>query len=120
MQGILVVTPERLFNAIEHTNVANSIAKTNIKGDNFTIRSLASRSKWSSRYTAFFTLETEIPIETLIDVIERNKNFVFVPEWNRFPTRVYLSTWGTSTFPARYRSRYIHGGTLLDFEVLEL
>ena len=120
LQGILVVTPERLFNGIEHTNVSNSIAKTNIRGDNFNIRSLASRSKWSSRYTAFFTLDTEIPLETMIDVIERNKNFVFAPEWNRFPTRVYLSTWGTTTFPARYRSRYINGGTMLDFEVLEL
>ena len=120
LQGILVVRPETLFNAIEHIKISNSIAKTNIRGENFTIRSLASRSKWSSRYTALFTLDTEIPLETMIDVIENNKNFVFVPEWNRFPTRIYLSTWGTTTFPARYRSRYINGGTMLDFEVLEL
>jgi len=120
LQGILVVTPEDLFNNIEHIKVSNTLNKTNIRGDNFTIRSLASRGKWSSRYTAFFNLRTQPPIDTMIDFIENNKNFVFVPEWNRFPSRVYLATWGTNTFPARYRSRYINGGTMLDFEVLEL
>ena len=120
MQGILVIQPEELFTNIEHTRVSNSISKTNIRGENFNIRSLASRSKWSSRYTAFFSLDTELAQETLIEVIENNKNFVFVPEWNRFPPRVYLATWGTSTFPSRYRSTYINGGSYLDFEVLEL
>ena len=119
LQGILVLSPEETFTDIQHQKISNTIPKTNIKGESFSIRSLSSRGKWSSRYRAFFNLESPIPIETLIDVIENNQNFVFVPEWNRFPSRVYLATWGTTNFPERYRTRYISAGSYLDFEIVE-
>jgi len=57
--------------------------------------------------------------DQLISLIRRYKNFVFAPEYRRYPERVFPALWPNPETQIRYLSRWKGGGRRVQFSVRE-
>ena len=57
--------------------------------------------------------------DQIVSLIRKHKNFVFAPEYNRYPERVFPAVWPTPETQIRYLSRWKGGGRRVLFSVRE-
>ena len=57
--------------------------------------------------------------DQIVSLIRKHKNFVFAPEYNRYPARVFPALWPNPETQIRYLSRYKGGGRRVLFSVRE-
>ena len=80
------------------------------------------RDKWLCRLTALsYRSDTERDkiADALIRFIRKHKNFVFAPEPNRYPERIFPAVWPDATTQIRYLARWKGGGRSVSFAVRE-
>lgn len=120
LQKITTMDPYNFFRQAEHDYIDNSLLKENIRGSAFRIPSLASRGKWVSRYTALFNEFSNITYEEFSGLIKNHQNFVFSPEYLRYPDRVYPATWGSADFRNAFLTRRYRSGVLVSYSIREV
>lgn len=116
---LLTLDAEATYVNADHVLRNNTLLRQNIRGSSFSIKSLASRSKWHSTYTARFNEFTTTSYEDFMGFVQDNQNFVFAPQYNRYPNRVYPATWGDDSFRNAYVSRRYSSGIQVSYNILE-
>ncbi len=82
----------------------------------------AERDKWLVNLTLLSRRTTtgrDTLADQLISLIRRYKNFVFAPEYRRYPERVFPALWPNPETQIRYLSRWKGGGRRVQFSVRE-
>ena len=79
------------------------------------------RDKWLVNLTLYSPRRgaRETISDKLIWFIRRYKNFVFAPEYNRYPDRVFPALWPSAETQIRYISRWKGAGRRVSFSVRE-
>ena len=79
------------------------------------------RDKWLVRLTALSRsgLARDMVADRLINFIRKHKNFVFAPEYNRYPDRVFPALWPNPESQIRYLARWKGAGRTVSFSVRE-
>ena len=79
------------------------------------------RDKWLANLTLYSPRRgrRERLADELISFIRLYKNFVFAPEYNRYPDRVYPALWPNPQTQIRYLSKWKGGGRRVRFSVRE-
>ena len=118
LEELLYFPPFGSFKFINHTQEPNSIPWTSLSGQNRSRKSLASRTKWVSRYMAEFTDDSAVNYNDFLRLRNENRFFVFEQEYERYPDRVYPARWG-NLFTDRYRTSDITQGINAEFVIEE-
>ena len=120
LESIIEMDDERFFTDISPSYQDNSILRSNIRGSNFRIRSLASRGKWSVQYRALFDSHSNVTHAEFMEMLHNNDNFVFAQQYRRYPDRIYPATWGADVLPQRFLTRRVSSGIVVEFNVQEM
>lgn len=119
LRKLMSMDVSRSFRSVAHNHRDNSLLKRNIRGASFRVSSLSSRPKWESSYTALFNEFSPTSYHTFSAFVQDNRNFVFAPEYTRYPDRVYPATWGSDNFNNSYLTRVYRSGTLVSYVIRE-
>lgn len=119
LRHLLTLDANRSYTSVDHNQMHNILRKRNIRGGAFSIQSLSSRAKWESRYTARFNEFSPTTYEAFTGFVQSNQNFVFAPEYTRYPDRVYPATWGSENFGNSYVSRRYTSGIQVSYSIME-
>ena len=123
LDRLLTLNADGGFSRIEYDSLETGSYETDLRGQRSYVPALGgTRDKWTcnltldSRRTA---TGRDTIADDLIHFIRRYKNFVFAPEYNRYPDRVFPAGWGDAQTAIRYISRWKGAGRKISFSVRE-
>lgn len=92
-----------------HTTIDGSISKYSAPN--------STRWKWEYDYGAIF--HNGFSYDFMLEFMENTNNFVFAPEYNRWPDQVFLATWIDSEVQIPFLSRVKAAGYQMFFKIAE-
>ena len=122
LDRLLTLNSNGGFSRIEYDSLESGSYEPDLRGQRSYVPALGgTRDKWlvnltlnSLRGTARDTIADE-----LLHFIRGHKTFVFAPEYNRYPDRVFPAGWGDARTAIRYIGRWKGAGRRASFSVRE-
>lgn len=123
LNRLLTLDSDGGFSRIEYDSLESGSYEDDLRGRRSYVPALGgTRDKWLVNLT-LNSLRAGSLRDTLADqllaFIRRYKSFVFAPEYNRYPDRVFLAGWGNPRTAARYIGRWKGAGRRVSFSIRE-
>ena len=124
LDRLLTLNADGGFSRIEYDSLETGSYETDLRGHRSYVPPLGgTRDKWLVNLTLDSRRTTTGPdtrvADALIHFIRKHKSFVFAPEYNRYPDRVFPAGWGDAQTAIRYISRWKGAGRKISFSVRE-
>ena len=122
LNRLLTLNADGGFSRIEYDSLDLGAVQPDLRGRLAYVPPInAERDKWLVNLTLLSPRSTDRDTlaDQLVSFIRRYKNFVFAPEYNRYPERVFPAVWPTPETQIRYLSRWKGAGRRVLFSVRE-
>ena len=123
LDRLLTLDSDGGFSRIEYDSLDLGSYEPDLRGRLGYVPSIGGeRDKWICNLTLFAprrATDRGIIADNLLHFIRRHKNFVFAPEYNRYPERVFPAGWSDTRTAIRYISRWKGAGRRVNFSVRE-
>lgn len=122
LDRLLTLDSDGSFSRIEYDSLESGSYESDLRGQRSYVPALGgTRDKWLVNLTLNSLRGTgrDTIADDLLHFIRRHKSFVFAPEYNRYPDRIFLAGWGDAQTTLRYLARYKGAGRRASFSVRE-
>lgn len=123
LDRLLTLNADGGFSRIEYDNLSLGTVESDLRGNLSYVPPLgATRDKWLVNLTLRSPRKPtgrDTIADDLIAFIRKYKSFVFAPEYQRYPARVFPALWPNPETQLRYLSRWKGGGRRVLFSVRE-
>ena len=123
LDRLLTLNSDGGFSRIEYDNLDMGSYESDLRGQRTYVPALGgTRDKWLVNLT-LNSLRAGNSRDTIADdllhFIRRYKSFVFAPEYNRYPDRVFPAGWDDQRSAVRYFARWKGAGRKISFSIRE-
>lgn len=122
LDRLLTLNSDGGFSRIEYDSLDLGVVDSDMQGNLSYVPPIGgTRDKWLCNLTLYSPRRNvrETISDQLVHFIRKYKNFVFAPEYNRYPDRVFPALWPNPETQIRYLSRWKGGGRRVLFSVRE-
>ena len=122
LDRLLTLNADGGFSRLEYDSIDLGAVEPDLRGRLSYVPAInAERDKWLVNLTLLSPRSTDRDTlaDQLVSFIRRYKSFVFAPEYNRYPERVFPAVWPTPETQIRYLSRWKGAGRRVLFSVRE-
>ena len=122
LDRLLTLDSDGGFSRIEYDNLGMGSYEDDLRGQRTYVPALGgTRDKWHVNLTLLSLRGTgrDTIADQLLAFMRKHKNFVFAPEYHRYPDRVFPAGWGDAQTAIRYLARYKGAGRRVSFSVRE-
>lgn len=122
LDRLLTLDADGSFSRIEYDSLESGSYAPDLRGRRSYVPALgAERDKWLVNLTLNSLRGTgrDTIADDLLHFIRRHKTFVFAPEYNRYPDRVFPAGWSSPQTAIRYIGRWKGAGRRASFSVRE-
>lgn len=123
LDRLLTLDSDGSFSRIEYDSLESGSYEPDLRGRRSYVPALGGeRDKWLVNLTLNSLRAGNLRdtiADDLLHFIRRHKTFVFAPEYNRYPDRVFPAGWGDARTAIRYIGRWKGAGRRASFSVRE-
>ena len=122
LDRLLTLDSDGSFSRIEYDSLESGSYEPDLRGRRSYVPAIgAERDKWLVNLTLNSLRGTgrDTIADDLLHFIRRHKTFVFAPEYNRYPDRVFPAGWSSPQTTIRYIGRWKGAGRRASFSVRE-
>ena len=122
LDRLLILDSDGGFSRIEYDSLESGSYESDLRGQRSYVPALGgTRDKWIVNLTLNSLRGTgrDTIADDLLHFIRRHKTFVFAPEPNRYPDRIFPAGWGDAQTTLRYLARYKGAGRRVSFSIRE-
>ena len=118
LDQLLYLDSESFFLNINTRFLRNSLEKTSMDGQNYRVPGLGSRGKYMTSMSTHLRDWSPVSFNQFMSFAENYENFTFSEQYERYPKRVYLATWGAN-FNINYFNQMLENGQVANITIQE-